>query len=265
MLYFPQFLPGAVAQYPLSRQRIFRTVRAVNLSGGIAKRADSEAGRVRWELTYRRLTEEERDTLEQFFEATEGRLKNFTFVDPTANLLAWSERLSEPVWTKDPLLTLTEGQVDPEGGQTATRVTNTGAAPQELSQAIAAPGWYQYCFSAYVRGDGGGVLELVRAAAGGEDRRGFAVTPEWRRVWLTGRTTTTAETVRFAIRLAGGMATDLWGLQVEAQVLPSTYKRSSARGGVFPTARFDSDALAIQADGPGQYSCTVFITAPLSG
>lgn len=265
MLYFPQLLTGSVAQYPFSRRRVFRTVRAENLDGGVSKHADSEAGRVRWELSYRWLTEGERDVLERFFQAAEGRLKNFTFVDPAANLLVWSERLSEPVWSKDPWLALTEQQPDPEGGHRATRIANGGAAPQELVQTIQAPGWYQYCFSAYVRGDTSGMLELVRATADGEDRRAVVVTPQWRRFWLTGRAATTAEAVRFAVRIGGGVVVDVWGLQAEAQVLPSAYKKTGPQGGVYPTARFDSDFLVIKTDGPAQYSCTVYITAPLAG
>jgi len=265
MLYFPQLATGATAQYPLVKRRVFRTVSNPLADGRALTLADFAAGRVVWELTYRGLADVERAALESLFEQAEGRLKTFTFVDPVANLFQWSERLSEPVWDKDPMLVLTEGQPDPEGTFRATRVANSASTAQEIVQMLVAPGWYHYCFSLYVRSDTPGELALVRATADSQAQEKVVTTPTWRRVWLSSRPVTTADRVRFGLRLNGGVSADVWGLQVEAQVYPSAYKATAAQGGVYPTARFDSDTLSMTADGPGQYSCRIYVGAPLAG
>ncbi len=265
MLYFPQLATGATAQYPIVKRRVLRTISNVLADGRALTLADFSAGRVVWELTYRGLADIERAALETLFKQAEGRLRTFTFVDPVANLLQCSERLSEPAWDKDPMLVLTEGQPDPEGTFRATKVANSGSTAQEIGQMLVAPGWYQYCFSLYVRSDTPGELALVRATVDSQEQQEVSTTPTWRRVWLSSRPVTTAERVRFGLRLNGGVAADVWGLQVEAQVYPSAYKATAAQGGVYPTARFDSDTLSMTAEGPGQYSCKVYVSAPLAG
>ncbi len=265
MLYFPQLVTGAMAQYPLVKRRVFRSVSNVLADGKILTMADVSAGRVVWELTYRGLAEAERAALEMFFQQAQGRLKTFTFLDPVANLLQWSERLREPVWDRDPMLVLTEGQPDPEGTFRATRIANNGSAAQEIGQTLLAPGWYQYCFSAYVRSDTPADLALVRTTVDTQEQQGVPATPVWRRVWFSSRATTTADRVRFGLRLNGGTAIEVWGLQVEPQVHPSAYKATAARSGVYPAARFDVDALTVTAEAPGRYSCKIHVSAPLAG
>ena len=45
---------------------------------------EPSAGIVRWQLQYSSVTDAEWATIEQLFEAAEGRLTTFTFLDPTA-------------------------------------------------------------------------------------------------------------------------------------------------------------------------------------
>ena len=73
----------------------------------------------------------------------------FVFLDPTDNLLRWSETLTSGVWQKDALLQLSAGVNDPVESTRATRVANTGLVSQELSQSVEAAGWFQYCFSVF--------------------------------------------------------------------------------------------------------------------
>jgi hypothetical protein len=265
MLYFPQLTTGAAAQYPLVKRRVFRSVSNVLGDGKVLTMVDFSAGRVVWELTYRGLAETERAALELFFQQAEGRLKTFTFLDPVGNLLQWSERLSEPVWDREPMLVLTEGRPDPTGTFRATAIANSGAEAQEIGQTLPAPGWYQYCFSAYVRSDAAAELALVRTSVDTQEEQVVSATPSWRRVWLSGRAITAAERVRFGLRVNGGTAIEVWGLQVEPQLHPSAYKATAAKGGVYPAARFEADALRITAEALGQYSCKIYISAPLAG
>ena len=55
------------------------------------------------------LSDEEAAALRAFFDAAEGTLNGFTFLDPAGNLLAWSDQLDNAAWQTDPLLSLTGG------------------------------------------------------------------------------------------------------------------------------------------------------------
>ena len=56
-----------------------------------------------WSLRYAGSEDAELATLQQFFTAAEGTLNAFTFLDPTSNLLAWSDHLDNAVWVPGPL------------------------------------------------------------------------------------------------------------------------------------------------------------------
>src|SRR5438067_8084476 len=111
------------------------------------KLADPAGKMTEWQLQYRDLSDAEAGVLQQFFLAAEGTLNPFTFVDPTANLLAWSSKLDEAVWLKGPLLSLS-------GGPLEWRLENGGGGPQTISQSIAAPAGYLCCFSVHARAAG---------------------------------------------------------------------------------------------------------------
>src|SRR5882762_4471679 len=109
MLYFPQLSTGAVGQYPIQKRRLSRTVMNEVLSGAKLKLADPNMAAVEWTLDFQTLTDGERDSLAQLYGEVEGRLGNFTFLDPTDNLLCWSGKLDEAVWERNSLLTITPG------------------------------------------------------------------------------------------------------------------------------------------------------------
>ena len=88
------------------------------------KLADPGAAITEWHLSFAEMSDQELAALEALFQATEGRLTPFTFLDPADNLLAWSEQQNQAVWQADPLLTLTGGVADPMGGTAAFQVSN---------------------------------------------------------------------------------------------------------------------------------------------
>src|SRR3954469_1390380 len=130
-----------LVQYPIMKRVRRRTVTNRAADGRTVKLVDPAGAVTEWQLRYSELSDEEAGALQDFFLAVEGTLGEFTFLDPTANLLAWSDRLDEAVWLKAPLLTVNGG-----------RLTNTGGGPQTISQTIAGPAGYVYCFSVSVRG-----------------------------------------------------------------------------------------------------------------
>jgi len=262
MLYFPQLLTGTTVQYPFSKRQIQRTVRSGSPDGHAFKLLDPGGASIEWELTFQTMSNEERIQLESFFGTVEGKLEEFTFLDPTDNLLLWSEDLTATAWTRGPLLTLTGGVADPDGGSNATRISNSGAALQTVQQTISGPGWFQYCCSLYARSEQAANLTIFRAIAGMQETRRCPLTSSWTRVVHAGQSQNSEESVTFGIALETGAAVEVYGIQAEAQPAPSAYRKTSSRCGVHKTARFDDDSLPVISEGPEQHSCKVRIVAP---
>src|ERR1700737_3274770 len=151
MLYYPQLMTGAISQFPVTRSTNMRTVANQLASGFTIRMADTGAQKVRWQLRYSSLTDGERSSIEGLFEAAEGELNTFTFLDPTDNLLMWSENWTQAVWTADPLLKVTGGMQDPLGTGNAIRLTNTAQTTQRIVQKTSGPSSFLYCYSVYVR------------------------------------------------------------------------------------------------------------------
>ena len=127
MLYFPQLPSGATSHYPIQKRRTQRTIVNDCLDGREIRLADPGAATVEWNLGYEALADTELAALEQFFQSVEGSLNSFTFLDPTANLLLWSESFGNAAWVTSPSLQLTPNIADALGGTNATRVTNLAA------------------------------------------------------------------------------------------------------------------------------------------
>lgn len=265
MTYFPQLTSGALAQYPLRKRRISRAVVNTMGDGSDRKLLDPMAAAVTWRLVYSGLTSEERAKLEQFFESVEGRLGTFTFLDPTDNLLVWSEQLTNAAWVKGPLLALSEGVADPLGSNRATRVTNDGGTVQAVEQAVEGPGWYGYCFSLWGRSASPGNLTLFRRTASARESSGYKIGPTWRRLALSGSFQTTEEGVKFGVEFEPGSSAEVFGMQVECQPHASEYKPTTSRSGVYETARLDADWFDVITEDLDSHSCQVEITAMTAG
>ena len=249
MLVYPQLGSGALGQFPVRKQRRVRTVRNRAADGRTVRLADPGAEITSWKLQYVDLIDEEAAALRDFFEACEGTLRSFTFLDPTANLLAWSETLSEPVWTRGPLLAVADDIADPQGGTRASRLTNGGGGAQSITQTLAAPAEYLYCFSVYVRT----AATVAVTILGCGDRGEREATNQWARISHTASGEAT-----FGLELPAGAEVDVFGFQVEPQPSPSGYKPSTT-GGVYEGARLRDDSFFIKTTCPGLHSCTVDI------
>ena len=255
MQYFPQLETGAMGQYPLRRTRRSRTIVNQTADGRCLKLADTAAGVTEWSLEYQELTDGEADSLAQFFGAVEGRLQPFTFLDPAGNLLCWSEKLDEPAWERAPLVTVTGGIADPFGGTGTWRLTNGGPSHVGIAQTLNAPGWYYYCLSVYARSEQATNVTLVRGAERSEQR----VSGTWRRLTFASLEEGTQESVRLGVEAPGGATVELYGLQAEAQIGASGYKKTTARGGVYRNARLAEDRLEITAVGLGRHCCALSV------
>ena len=251
---YPQLGSGSLAQFPIGKRQVQRTVVNAAQDGSAIRLADPNAATTRWVLSYAGLTDGERAALEAFFEAAEGSLNGFTFVDPTANLLAWSDELSNGVWPADPFIRLAGGVQDPSGGRQAWTVANGGAAAQSIRQTLQAPGDYLYCFSAYLRADQPTTVSLLA----GSGQAQHAATAVWTRATFACTGTAGTESITFGVQVPAGATVSVYGMQVEAQAGASGYKPSTG-GGIYGNARLAGDELTVTATGPGQHACTVSI------
>lgn len=254
MLAFPQLTTGTLTQYPLLKRHSMRTIINTLGDGNSIKLADPCGEITEWQLQYAGLSDDEASALETFFAATEGGLRTFAFLDPTANLFAWSDRLDHSGWIKGPLLSIAGGLTDPMGGTNAWRLSNSGGAAQRLSQTLEAPGGYVFCLSAYVKSSVAATITLLRGSA----RADRALTAAWTRVALSASGDPLDETVECGIEVPAGGSLDLFGLQVEPQMGASAYKASTS-GGIYPTAWFRDDTLALTATDVNRHSATVNI------
>ncbi len=261
MLYFPQLVTGAGGQFPIRRRAVRRTVMNTCLDGRAIKLGDPGASSVEWEMALTGLTSEEWDALRTLFEAVEGRLGSFGFVDPIDNLLKWSEDLSQATWTKGAGLELTAGVADPLGTTRATRITNSGGGAATIQQTLVVPGGYQYCLSTWARSSEAGEVRLLRSSGSGPIKKQCKTWGAWSQLVYSTKLEDTSETVSFGLELDAGRTVEVFGFQVEAQRGTSRYKKTTSRGGVYPEAYFEEDALQLTSEGPGEHSGVVRIRA----
>lgn len=263
MLYYPQLTSGAVSQLPVTHRTNIRTVSNELAGGDTIRMADSSSGTIRWQLQYSNVTDAEWLSIDQLFEAAEGRLTTFTFLDPTSNLLMWSEDWTKPAWTADPLLQIAGGNQDPLGTSNAMQLTNTAQTTQRVAQSIAAVSSFQYCFSLYVRSDTPTTIQMVASAIGQSLLIPISTGPAWSRAVLSGRLAVIQDGITFGVQLPAGARIQAFGAQVEAQGAASGYKKTIDRGGVYSKTRFDSDSLVLSTNAPNQNSGTVILHSNL--
>jgi hypothetical protein len=237
-LVYPQ-----LAQYPVVTRRQTRTVANRMADGSAIRMADPAGVRIQWDLHYGELSDTEIGALQEFFAAAEGRLNGFTFLDPEANLLAYSGMLDNRVWAVEPGLSATAG----EGFYT---LRNTAAAAQSITQELgAAPADYVYSLSAEVRSATGAITLLV-----GSRKAQRAAGADWRRIVFAAA----ADVATFGLEVPAGASVDVIGMQVEAQPGASAY-RATTVGGVYEGARLGDDGLEFVTVGPNRHACRVSV------
>jgi hypothetical protein len=254
--YFPQVGRGSIAQFPLRRTRKWRSIANVLESGELIRLPDAAAGQIEWRLTVQELTDAETGALTAFFDGSQGKYGSFLFVDPMANLLAWSEDLSRPDWQPG-LLQITAGKVDPLGTHRASSIHNASAGPQALQQTIGVPGDYVACFSLWMRSDTPAAVMMSRDATA----LGSQVGNGWKRFFLSGKGTPGAAASGFSVLLPAGTSIDVWGLQAEAQPYPSQYKQSATVAGIYEETRFADDELRTTSTGVGLSACEIVLAS----
>ena len=257
-LYFPQLSTGSIAQFPSRKHILQRTI--VNLAPGnsVVKMADPDFAAKIWDLQYNGLTDSELASLQDLFDACEGRLRSFVFADPFGNLLRWTEDLSKSVWQS--ALQVSEGIEGPLSGSTAWRLTNAAQAAQSITQSVDAPGWYRYAFSVWVRSNSTSKITLRLESSDGIVLAPQPVSTAWDRVCVSGNISGTSEEIRCSLEVPPACAVDAFGPQLDAQPDASGYRSTRAEGGVY-TARFDQDEFECISNGFNNHSVRLRIAA----
>ena len=263
MLYYPQLSTGVISQFPVNRRTTTRTVSNQLSSGDNIRMSDPGAATVRWQLQYSNLTDDEWTSIEQLFEATEGKLATFTFLDPIDNLLMWSEDWTKPVWSADPLLQVSAGIADPLGGTNAMQITNTSQTTQRIVQNIEGPSWFRYCCSIYLRCDTPTTVQILSSAPGQESLVAVPVGSSWIRAMKADSLALNEDGISFGLQLPAGARIYAFGAQAEPQPAPGYYRKTTDRSGVYSHTRFDSDSLTLTTDAPNQNSCVVSVVSNL--
>jgi len=258
VLIFPQLRSGAVAQLPIQRSENYRTRRNALADGSVIQMTDAGFANAGWTLKFSALTADEAQALQSLFQSAQGRLNTFTFLDPSANLLCWSDDLTQTAWSVDPQLTLGVVQ-DAFGGSAGWQMVNGAAAAQSISQTTNAPATLEYCFSAYLRSD---MPAQVTFEIGGNAAVTALVSGTWQR-WEAAATGGTGPQVVFGLSIPPDTTVQVCGIQAEAQPAAGVYKSSMATSGVFPNSRFDQDSMDVTATEAGLFACNVRIVSQL--
>jgi hypothetical protein len=241
-----------------------RTVANQLPSGFTIRMADQGWQKVQWQLRYSNITDSERASIEDLFEASEGQLNTFTFLDPTDNLLMWSEDWTQAVWTADPLLQAAGGVQDPFGNSDGMQLTNTAEATQQIVQNTAGPSSYQYCYSVYIRSNVATTVQLVATATGQTSLTAILAGNTWARAIVSVSLSVQQPGIGFGVQLPAGAQVDVFGAQVEAQPEAGLYKKTIDLGGIYSSTRFSSDLLTFAADAVNQNSCQLSLISSLN-
>lgn len=258
-LFFPQLVSGALAQYPIRKTTLVRTIKNVLPDSSMVLSRDAGAAHRIWQLAYTGLEISDVQALQAHFSACSGPFHAFTFIDPTENMLAWSSDLSNASWQSVGMSHFAPGLADPDGGAAGVTVTNLGQAALQISQLLTVPANYQYCLSLYAMSAQGSEIVLTRSGSAAHETTAFAIGPSWTRLVSSGQLNDASTEFTVGITLAAGQQVGLYGIQLEPQVSPSRYRPTSRTGGIYSKAHWGVEQLTTMAEAPGLYSTSFSI------
>ncbi len=252
-----------MAQYPIRKTKLVRTIKNILPDGSMVLYSDPKAARMVWQLSYVDLSLVDLQAIQAHFIACVGPFHSFTFIDPTENMLLSSADLTAAAWQSSTLMTVISGTTDPEGGSGAFRITNGGQADQEISQMLQVPANFQYCLSLYAMSEEASTIKLIRRGTSVEESSSFSTGPNWSRLVSSGRLDDPATNLTIAISVGAAQQVELYGVQLEAQLAPSRYRPTLQSGGVYPTAHWGVSELAVTAEAPNLFSTSFTVEAPI--
>lgn len=255
---------GALLRYAVSRSHRFAT-RSVTLADLSQQTAGLLAASLRgWELDLGMLRDSEREDWLEFFESAQGAKTAFTFVDPLANLLKWSEEFDNAVWVKSNLTAAADlAAVDPfDLASGRVQRLTVSATPASMYQEIAVtPSGagssrkhsIEFTLSLWIKLVASGPTSFdISIGDDASESSLLSVTPTatLTRVSLTYRFAASNDASNVRARLDNFSGTGqvlIFGAQLEAVGTVSGYKKTGARSGVVPNCRFAEDEIEFAA------------------
>ena len=262
-LFYPQLTSGALAQFPIRKIRLARTVKNILPDGSMILYSDPGGAQLLWQLSYTELSDIDVQALQAHFTACVGPFHAFTFIDPTDNMLISSSDITAVPWQVASLIHITSGAPDPTGGTGAFTVSNTGQANQAITQVLQVPSGYQYCFSIYAASTNPSPITMIRQGSVAQDQTDVSIGPNWTRIVSSGTLSDSGIGFTIGVSLAPGQQVQLYGPQLEAQIVPSRYRPTAQAAGVYASAHWGIDQLAFTAEAPNLSSTAFSIETTL--
>jgi hypothetical protein len=257
-LAYPQLSSGALAQYPLRKRRVLQSSLNTFADGSMIASNINANTQFVWELSYTDLTNVDQTALQNHFAACKGPLMPFIFIDPTANMLSNSNDFTLGAWIAQPLLSVTGGAADPQGGTSGFTLVNDSPTDQLISQTVLAPANFQYCFSLYAIATTPCNLNLGLRSVTSQSQS-FGVGTTWNRLVDSAQLTDTDMSITVSITVPAAQTVVVWGPQLEPQPSPSRYRATASNGGVYQNAHFLGNSLTFQSEAAGLYSTVISI------
>lgn len=275
MAYFPQFLSTkGGAQLPYQTEQAYETVVVDMPSAPRHVYARRGAGLTNfptgplWRFTHQlNITDAELATLRSFFQSQNGRLEEFVYLDPSGNLLKYSEDFSQADWEKNSV-TVGSAVADPFGGTRATAMTATSSNSNINAYVLPAGSGSGLVLtsSVYVKPQSsGGSLAIGFIDSGFTvlDSRQVSIPTagQWYRI-ICPTTLASSSTIRVLI---GGFGTwnattlHLFGAMCAPLPAENNYVKSPEFWGYHAKCRFDVDDLRWRKVGPNQNTVNLTI------
>lgn len=249
-----------MAQYPLQKTVVRRTIKNVMGDGSLILLPDSGSSKVYWQLNFNALTADEQESLKAHFRLCNGCFRGFVFLDPANNLFLWSSDLTNSAWTG--VQTQIQKDIsDPVGGADAFRLTNVGQGLGTFYQSLSIPSYFTYCLSGYVRTNLPSVVGVFIKGSQATEDQAVSTNSSWQRFSITSTFAEQQYSLSAGLTLPPGQQVELFGLQLEAQRVASEYRATSARNGIYQDAHYAMNELLITAEGPGVFSTSMIIEA----
>ena len=247
--YYPQIGSGIITALPYQRSAAFDTIRNELPSGQIFARSNLSNELGVWSVVHQALSNSDLETLRTFFAGRHGRALSFIFLDPSGNLVPFSEDFADASWSNQQA-TIGAAVTDPEGGNLATSVASTGS-DAKLWTTILPDGdasGYILCGSVWARATGSSQQLHIAFLDSGPLIIGGTTFDlpqnQWVRIQHT-ITLATATSIGFQIgglgTWASGETIQLFGAQAVPMPGPGEYSKSPGNSGLHNNCRFGSD------------------------
>jgi hypothetical protein len=214
-------------------------------------------------VNYTSITDAEVALLSTFFDAMQGSLQPFCFLDPDGNLVNNSEDFSQASWvgqSSGVTVTTNGGLADPLGGSRASQLGGGSYTPVVVPTA-GLPTGFVLCASAYVKALAGGMTFTI-----GFNGLSSAAWPlangQWTRVYFA-QAVNSGGPVSMLLSWSGNI--QIFGPSCQPCMGPGNYSKSPDNFGYHPNCRFDTDKFTFVRQGPNQNALALPIAEFFTG